>query len=192
MKKIGITGGIGSGKTTVCKIFEILNIPIYYADDRSKWLINNNEYIINKLKLNFGDDIYVENILDRKKLAFIVFNNSVKLNELNSIVHPFVQSDFEEWCELQTESKYVLKEAALLFESGSYKCLDLTINVVAPLAERIKRVKERDGSTEIEIINRINKQWSDNEKLKICDLVIYNNNNLSLIHQVLRINKLII
>lgn len=176
MLKIGITGGIGSGKTTVCKLFEKLGVPVYYADDWAKWLMNNHESLKSQLIFNFGDKIYVDGILDRKLLASIVFTNQSKLNQLNQLVHPVVFDHLLNW-QHEQEGKnvpFTLKEAALLYESGSYKKLDKIIVVTAPLELRIKRVMQRDQTDEKSIQDRINKQMSQEEKVSRADYVIEN------------------
>ncbi len=180
MIKVGITGGIGSGKTYICKKFEKLGVKIYYADERAKFLTNNNKYIKSKLISNFGNNIYINNKIDKVKLAQIIFNNSKKLNIINSIIHPVVNNDFNEWCNKYKSEKFILKEAAILFESGSYKNLDKIITVISPIDLRIKRIKERDKLNEQDIIKKINTQISDIEKIKKSDFVIYNDkiNNL--------------
>lgn len=192
MKKIGITGGIGSGKTTVCKLFENLNVPVYYADERAKYIINNDLSIKNKIIHLFGEDIYNENGLDRKKLALIVFNNKLKLNQLNNVIHPEINIDFLDWSLDHFESPYILKEAALLFETGSYKQLDKVITVFCPLNLRIQRVLNRDKVTELEVKSRMKNQWNDEVKIRIADFVVTNFDEVSLTTQVLFLHKQLI
>ena len=176
MLKVGITGGIGSGKTTVCKIFESLGVPVYYADDRAKWLTENDPDIVAAIKSLFTDDIFKDGRLDRKKVSSIVFSDKNKLQQLNAIIHPAVFKDAERWQKEQSEKNipYSLKEAALLFESGSYKELDKIILVSAPLQLRIERVMQRDSTSEEEVLNRINHQMPENEKEKMADFIIKN------------------
>jgi dephospho-CoA kinase len=176
MLKVGITGGIGSGKTTVCKIFESLGVPVYYADDRAKWLTENDPDIVAAIKSLFTDDIFKDGRLDRKKVSSIVFSDKNKLQQLNAIIHPAVFKDAEHWQKEQSEKNipYSLKEAALLFESGSYKELDKIILVSAPLQLRIERVMQRDSTSEEEVLNRINHQMPENEKGKMADFIINN------------------
>jgi dephospho-CoA kinase len=192
MLKAGITGGIGSGKTTVCKMFEKLGIPVYYADDRAKHLMQHEHFLIDQIKKNFGDDVYVNGSLDRKALAAKVFNDKPKLELLNSLVHPVVFRDTERWIEEQKEKKapYILKEAALLVETGSYKSLDKLIVVTAPLNTRIERVTARDNSDAEEVLARVKNQLPEEEKLKLADFVIANNDGLEeLEQQVLKIHE---
>lgn len=181
--KIGITGGIGSGKTFICRLFEALGIPVYNADEEAKRLMNTDIRIKEKLIAQFGEATYKDGLLDRGFLANMVFSDKGKLELLNSIVHPVVIQEAKDWAERQT-TRYSLKEAALLFESGSYKELDYTILVTAPMDIRIQRVIERDGATEQQVQERINKQLSDEEKLQLADFVIVNDGITPLLPQV--------
>ena len=176
MLKIGITGGIGSGKTTVCKLFEKLGVPVYYADDWAKWLMNNHDSLKRQLISNFGDKVYMDGLLDRKYLAAIVFADQLKLNQLNQIVHPVVFDHLMNWQNEQEQKDvpFSLKEAALLYESGSYKKLDKIIVVTAPLELRIKRVMQRDQTDEKSVQDRIDKQMSQEDKVSRADFVIEN------------------
>lgn len=192
MLKIGITGGIGSGKSTVCRLFEKLGIPVYFADDRAKWLMNNQDDLKEKLISNFGSLVYnEEGELDRGYLANIVFNDKAKLEILNGIVHPAVFEDGVKWQEEQEAIgvKYTLKEAALLFETGSYLALDKIIVVTAPEDVRIKRVMVRDNITEEEVMARINKQMPQAEKEKMADFIVTNIKWESLNIQVSKIHE---
>ena len=192
MLKAGITGGIGSGKTTVCKMFEQLGIPVYYADDRAKYLMQHEHFLIDQIKKHFGEEVYVNGKLDRRVLATKVFNDKAKLDVLNSLVHPVVFRDTERWMEEQKEKKvpYVLKEAALLVETGSYKALDELIVVTAPLNARIERVTERDNTNADEVLARVKNQLPDDEKVKLANFVITNDNGLpELEQQVLKIHE---
>jgi dephospho-CoA kinase len=161
--KIGLTGGIGSGKTTVAKIFELLKVPVYYADDASKRLYHTNKELMAGLKKHFGEDIYTNEELNRSKLAAIVFNDPEKLRLLNNFVHPVTIKDAEEWMQKQT-SAYIIKEAALLFEAGSASGLDYIVGVSSPQALRIERVMERDGITEDEVLSRMKRQMDEEKK----------------------------
>ncbi len=188
MLKIGITGGIGSGKTTVCKIFELLGIPVYYADERAKWLMANDQNLMKALKEAFGEQVYTKDgKLDRGYLAKIVFNEQSKLNLLNSLVHPAVQKDGDNWHEAQKDVPFTLKEAALFFESGSYIYMDKMIAVTAPETIRIQRVIKRDRTDEQSVKARINKQLPEQEKVNRSDFVIQNDGSQSLILQVIEI-----
>ena len=173
MLRVGITGGIGSGKSTVSKIFEVLGIPVYYADEASKRLMNENEALKEKLKSIFGDGTYIDGQLNRSYLSAIVFNDPLKLALLNSIVHPATIKDAEDWMKKQT-APYAMKEAALIFESGSQEHLDKVIGVYAPAAVRILRVMQRDKVTREEVQSRMNKQIDENMKMRLCDYVITN------------------
>ncbi len=185
MLKIGITGGIGSGKTTVCRLFETLGIPVYYADDRAKWLMQNDEELVQGLKNLFGEKVYDKNNnLNRKHLASIIFHDNAKLKALEALVHPKVYVDGMEWHEAQKNVPYTLKEAALLFEAGSYKAMDKTITVFAPIEMRIQRVMKRDNAPREAVLARINKQWPDEKKIELADFVIKNDLETGLIQQV--------
>ena len=189
MLKVGITGGMGSGKTTVCKIFEVLGIPVYYADDKAKELMTNNEALRQKIIKLFGTDAYLKDqTLNRKYIADIVFNDPSKLEKLNRAVHPAVLKDSEIWHKSQKNVPYTLKEAALLFESGSYKNLDKMITVVAPQEIRIQRILERDKTSRKAILARIENQISDHEKASQSNFVIYNDGKQGLIEQVIAIH----
>lgn len=181
--KIGITGGIGSGKTFLAKLFEALGVPVYNADEEAKRLMNSDTRIKKQLIELFGEATYKDGKLDRTFLAAIVFSDKERLELLNGIVHPIVIQEAKDWAERQT-SRYSLKEAALLFESGSYKELDYTILVKAPMDVRIQRVIKRDGVTEQQVRERISKQLSDEEKLQLADFVIVNDGITPLLPQV--------
>src|SRR5438309_665648 len=173
MLKIGLTGGIGSGKSTVAKIFEILHVPVYYADAASKRLYHTDKELMQNLKKHFGEDVYTNDQLNRTRLAALVFNNPEKLSLLNSLVHPPTIKDAELWMQQQA-APYLLKEAALLFESGSVRSLDFVIGVDAPQHLRIQRAMERDGSTHDDVLARMNRQMDEAIKMKLCDFIIYN------------------
>ncbi len=181
--KIGITGGIGSGKTFICQLFKAMAVPVYNADDEAKELMNTDLRIKERLIAEFGKETYKDGKLDWAFLAEQIFSDKAKLELVNGIVHPIVIQAAKDWAE-QQKSRYSLKEAALLFESGSYKDLDYTILVTAPLHIRVKRVMERDGITEEQVMERINKQLTDEEKLKLADFVIINDGTTPLLPQV--------
>jgi len=188
--KVGITGNIGSGKTTVCKIFETLNIPIYYADAEAKRLMAEEPNVKEKIKLLFGVKAYLEDgSLDRKFLASIVFNNPQMLTRLNYIVHPAVREDSARWANAQKKAPYVLKEAALMVESENYKDLDKLIVVSAPLRIRVQRVMKRDKVDRQAVMARESKQISEQEKIGLADYIINNDGHHAIIPQVQKIHK---
>ncbi len=190
--KIGVTGGIGSGKSTVCRIFEHLGAPIYNADNRAKQLMSENEDLKKKLRLAFGWDVYDKNDeLDREYLSKIVFNNPPQLRILNQIVHPAVFEDYASWVQKQCKDNhpYSVKEAALLVEAESYKELDKLIVVTSPIDIRLERITKRDGIRREEVLKRIENQLSDKDRLVHADYVIKNATNFSLIEQVLELHK---
>ncbi len=187
---IGITGNIGSGKTTICKMFETLGIPIYYADTEAKKLMTEDPLVREQVKLLFGVKAYQEDgSLDRKFIGGIVFNNTQMLTRLNYIVHPAVRRHSAQWSKNQKQAIYTLKEAALLIESDNYKSMDKIIVVTSPLDIRVARVMKRDGVSKEEVIARDNKQMPEVVKVKKADFVINNDGNTSLIKQVHRIHK---
>jgi len=189
MIKVGITGGIGSGKSTICKIFRVLGIPVFEADEEAKLLMNSDPDIHDQLIELFGATVYLpDHTIDRKYLAGIVFSNPSLLAQLNGIVHPKVAETFAVWCENE-QSPYVLHEAAILYESGFYKLMDKTIAVVAKENERIDRVMKRDGASEELVNQRIRNQWSDIERIKLADFVISNNDDELIIPQIIEIDK---
>lgn len=174
MKIIGLTGGIGSGKTTLAKWFAEKNIPVYNSDDEAKKLINENPEIIEKLSQLFGKETYKKGVYNSKFVASQVFNDKELLEKLNQIVHPVVFKDFDDWVQNQ-KAPFLVKEAAILFESGSYKDCDLIISVVADQGIRIQRVLNRDGSSAEEIRKRMKTQWKDEQRIEFSDYVIPNN-----------------
>ncbi|MFK8102283.1 MAG: dephospho-CoA kinase [Saprospiraceae bacterium] len=190
MLKVGITGGIGSGKTTVCKIFETLGIPVYYADDRAKMLMVEDPVIVKKLKELFGEDAYFpDQTLNRAHLSTLVFQDKTLLQQLNAIIHPAVHQDGLQWQAAQKEVPYTLKEAAILFESGSYKTMDKVITVFANKKLRIARVKKRDQLTTAQVEARISKQMPEREKKKLADFIINNSGHRQLIPQIWKIHR---
>lgn len=191
-KKVGITGGIGTGKSFVSKIFKTLGVPFYDADLQAKIIMSESDSIRNDLVGAFGNEVYDQHgILNRKLLASKVFNNQEQLTVLNNIVHPVVIEAANKWADLQTTA-YSLKEAALIFESSSYKSLDFTIVVTAPLELRIARVMERDAVTREEVMRRISKQMPEDEKIKMADFIIINDEITPLLPQIEKINRTII
>jgi|SRR3954463_10606584 dephospho-CoA kinase len=193
MLKIGITGGIGSGKTTVCKVFELLGIPVYYADDTSRNLLENDLEIKKKIIAAFGEQVIDSTgRIGRKKVASIVFGNEEKLNQLNAIIHPAVGDHFEKWLLMHLASPYILKEAAILFESGAYKQVDKVITITAPETLRITRVMKRDGTSTEDIELRIKAQLSEEERVKRSQFVIVNDEQQLVIPQVMKLHKEIV
>ena len=188
MLRIGITGGIGSGKSTVAQIFYVLGIPVYDADSAAKRLMSEDIELKKKIIENFGEASYTEGKLDRKYVAAQVFNNEQKTSLLNSIVHPATIRDAEEWIQQQT-APYVIKEAALIFESGSDKMLDKIIGVSCPLELRIERTMHRNNLTREQVLQRISLQMDEEEKLRLCDYVIVNDEQEMLIPQVLKLHE---
>ena len=190
MLKVGITGGIGSGKTTVCRVFEVLGIPVFYADDAAKSIMHTDARLREDIIKGFGKDSYTINgDLDRKYIAAIVFSNKEQLVKLNALIHPVVFRAFESWVGEQKDVPYVLKEAALLFESDAYKMCDQSILVISPEALKFERIMVRDQITLEEVRLRMDRQFSDEKKEKMADHLITNNEQLLLIPQILALHK---
>ncbi|GAL86905.1 dephospho-CoA kinase [Sporocytophaga myxococcoides] len=188
--KIGITGGIGSGKTTVSRVFSVLGIPVYYADDRAKWLMENNSDVIEGISTLFGNTAYSAGKLNRSVISSRAFHNPVLLEQLNAIVHPAVKKDYEDWHLSQRDIPYTLKEAALLFEAGSYKDLDKTILVLSPENLRIRRIIKRDPfRTQKDIKAILERQMKDEEKQNLADFSILNDEVHLIIPQVIKIHR---
>lgn len=194
MLKIGITGGIGSGKSTVSKIFELLGVPVYYSDEIARGLMDEDRVVKNKIIALADKNIILENgSLDRKAIAAVVFNDKKKLQQLNEIIHPAVANHFEKWFSFyKNKTGYILKETAILFESGANKQMDKVIVVTAPKQLRVKRVTARDKSKEEQIEQRIKNQMSEEELIKLADFVIVNDETKSVIEQILAIHSQII
>ena len=188
MIKVGLTGGIGSGKSTVAKIFERLSIPVFYADEQAKEILNTNPLVKENLLEYFGAALYADDQLNRAFLAEKIFNNSAAIAHVNSVVHPAVADAFENWC-AQQNANYVLKEAAILFETGAYKQLDYNILVSANKDLRFNRVKARNAWADAEIEKRMASQWTDKQKIPLSDFVIYNNQTELLIPQILEVHE---
>ena len=190
MIKVGITGGIGSGKTTVCRIFEVLGVPVFYADVVAKSIMLSDPILVQGVKDTFGNDAYYENgDFNRKYLADIVFNDNAQLEKLNALVHPAVFRAFDTWSTSFVNAPYILKEAALLFESESYKMCDLSVVVTAPLELKLSRVTQREKTTREAVQQRMDKQLSDEEKLKLPNFQIRNDEQHLLIPQVLHLHQ---
>jgi dephospho-CoA kinase len=191
-KIIGLTGGIGSGKTTIANHFSVAGIPVYIADDEARKIMQSDE-IITDIKKTFGNTVFDNGILNREKLSGIVFNDPEKLKLLNAIIHPAVKKHFSNWILNHKNAPYIIYEAAILFESGSYKDCDIIITVTAPLESRIQRVIQRDKTTRENVLRRINMQWSDEKRIKKSDFVIENDTTKiakSAVDKILKILKI--
>ena len=188
MLSVGLTGGIGSGKTIVATIFKVLGIPVYNADLAARRLMQQDPVLRQQIINAFGPESYLQNGLNRPFISAIVFSNKAKLDLLNSIVHPHTIKDSQTWFNAQ-KSPYAIKEAALIFESAAWKKLDKIIGVYAPAELRIKRVVERDGISRQQVVQRMNQQMSEEEKMNRCDFIIYNNESALVLPQVLKIHQ---
>lgn len=188
MLRVGLTGGIGSGKTTVAKIFELLGVPVYYADDEAKRIMNEDEDLRLAIQKHFGEAAYKNGELDRAYLASTVFHDPLQLEILNALVHPATIRDATEWMNRQ-HTAYTIKEAALIFESGASEQLDYVIGVYAPASLRIKRTIERNGISQNEVVKRMNSQIDEEVKMKLCDFVIYNDEQQLVIPQVIGLHE---
>ena len=173
MKVIGLTGGIGSGKSTVAEFFKELNVPMYVSDIEAKKIMHKNPLVVASVKKLFGEEAYLDGHLNRQYIAGIVFQDKSKLSALNAIVHPAVHNDFQEFC-LRQKADYVVYESALLFENKSESQFDAVVLVVAPLELKIERIQKRDGATREEIEARIQNQLSDEIKMKKTDIILHN------------------
>ena len=188
MKKLGLTGGIGVGKTYVSKVFQQMGIPVFNADLEAKNCMAEDKGLMQKVKTSFGEAVYDNEVLQKEKLAKIVFNNRQRLAELNALVHPLVKQKFEDWCVKQT-AELVIKEAAILFESDAHLGLDAVICISATEKVRIERVQERDGSSVAEIKSRIDKQMPQSKKEELADFVIVNDGEKLLLPQLIKVLK---
>lgn len=191
MLSIGISGGIGSGKTLVCTIFKILGISVYNSDLEAKRIMETNVQVKKEIINLLGEESYLNNLtLNRKFIAEKIFNHTELLSEINQIVHPAVREDAEIWSKkIPQDNSYFLRESAILFETGIYKQLDYNILVIAPKEIRIHRIKDRDKLSEVDIAIRMNQQWSDEQKLPLTDFVVINDGKTFLIPQILKIHK---
>lgn len=189
--RIGLTGGIGSGKSTVARIFEVLGIPVYYADLEAKRIMNEDDELKEQVMQHFGEAAYQNGLLDNKYLAGIVFNDRAKLELLNSLVHPATIRDGEQWMKKQT-TPYAIKEAALIFESHSQEYLDYVIGVSAPQTLRIHRTMQRDKVTREAVLARMEKQIQEVIKMRLCDFIIFNDEQQLLIPQVISLHEKLI
>jgi dephospho-CoA kinase len=186
--KLGITGGIGSGKTSVCRVFNVLGIPVFSADAEAREIMDSDFEIIEKVKGIAGKNIYESGSLDRIELARLIFNNEDLLKQINAVVHPVIFNHFSIW-EKTVSAPYVIMEAAILFESGASKLVDRKVTIVAPVEERIERVVRRNNLTREEVISRINNQMDDEDKIRLSDYVIYNSEHEMIIPSILKIHE---
>ncbi|MEA3496143.1 MAG: dephospho-CoA kinase [Bacteroidota bacterium] len=190
MLKIGLTGGIGSGKSTISKIFEFLDIKIYNSDIRSKILIQKDKNLVERIKKEFGESMYDENnFLNKEKLSDIVFKNEKALKKLNSITHPAVEKDFENWCKENKNQKYIIKESAILFESGIENKMDAIISVYASKEIRIERIRKRDKISREKVLEIIKNQMPDSLKMAKSNYVIITDKSQSVIKQVMLLHN---
>jgi len=185
---VGLTGGIGSGKTTVAEQFKALGVPVYIADEEAKKLMKRSKIIKRKLIHLFGDEAYIDGELNKPFIANIIFNDKTYLEKMNAIIHPRVNKHFQKWASKQ-EAIYVIKEVAILFENDGYKACDYVITVTAPKGLKIKRLLKRDNTTRSKIEAIMNNQWTDEEKVKRSDFVIENIELENTKNQILRINN---
>ncbi len=189
MLKIGVTGGIGAGKSTICRVFEILGVPVYNADARARALMDQDEGVRQLLFEAFGQSVFKGSKPDRKAMASLVFNNRDALETINGIVHPAVRSDFLAWLEKNTMAPYIVKEAAILFETGMWKELDGTVLVVAPAGIRAERIMQRDGMSAEEVRKRMENQWPDERKKNLAGIVIENNDRKPVLPVLLELHE---
>jgi dephospho-CoA kinase len=186
--KLGVTGGIGSGKTSVCRVFSSLGIPVFSTDPEAKKIMESNGGIIKRINSLVGRDIYIGGSLDRQQLATLIFNNPALLGKINSLVHPVVFNSFERWVKEQS-APYVIMEAAILFESGASKLVDKVATVVAPVEERVQRVILRNSLTREQVLERMRNQMTDEERIELSDFLIYNSEDDMIIPAILKIHE---
>ena len=186
--KLGITGGIGSGKTSVCRVFYVLGIPVFFADPEANLIMNSDEKIIREINKLASVNLYPEGVLDRSKLASLIFNDQDLLRKVNSLVHPVVFDNFRRWTAIQT-TPYIIMEAAILFESGASELVDRVATVIAPVEERIARVTKRNTLSREQVKERINNQMKDSERIKRSDYIINNSENDMIIPAILKIHE---
>jgi dephospho-CoA kinase len=189
MLKVGLTGGIGSGKTLICKVLEKLGVAVYYADAEARRLMNKDPGLVSRISQLFGNEAYHGGSLNRTFLADKVFKDKEALTRLNELVHPAVREDFSKWALEQSHVHYVVKEAAILFESGSDRDMDLTVGVFAEEEVRLRRVMERDGSAREEVLDRMNMQMKEEEMVKKVDYLIRNDGKEMLLPQIISMHK---
>jgi dephospho-CoA kinase len=186
--KLGVTGGIGSGKTSVCKVFTVLGIPVFSADRIAREIMDGDEEIIRQINSIAGRDLYSNGCLDRMALASLIFNNNTLLEKVNSLVHPVVFEHFARW-EMNQTAPYIIMEAAILFESGASKLVDKIATIVAPEEERLNRVTHRSKLSRHQVLERMKNQMNDKSRIKLSDYVIYNSENDMIIPAILEIHE---
>ncbi|MDZ4824352.1 MAG: dephospho-CoA kinase [Flavobacteriales bacterium] len=189
VKIIGLTGGIGSGKSTMAKVFEALGVPVFYADDVARKIYDADAEILYRVKEIFGNEVFSNDLLDKKKLGQIVFSDNEKLKQLNAIVHPAVRKAFTHWAEQHVSKSYIIREAAILIESDAHKDCDEIVLVTAPEALRIARVIKRDGVSEEAVRNRMKHQWSDEEKRKFISIELVNDDRELIVPQIVKLHE---
>ena len=193
MLKVGITGGMGSGKSTVCNILKNLGVQVFSSDDVGKMLLNNDDYLKSQIKKKFDSDMYTSSgTIDRERMARLVFNNPDELKKLNELVHPRVKAEFDSWCKKNEKKPYVVKEAAILFETDQHKELDKMVTVFCPKEERIRRIIKRDEVTKESVEKRMLHQYSDAERNALADFIIMNDGNEELLPQVKELHELLL
>lgn len=183
MKRIGLSGGIGSGKSYVAEILEKMGFPVYYSDARAKALTDTHPHIKSELINRFGSTIYEDGVLNRKALASLIFDSDADRLFVNNLIHPIVRADFDAWC-AQQHSPLVFNEAAILFETGAYRQFDATVLVIAPLETRIERIMQRDRCTHEQAEARIQSQWSDEQKMPLATCIVMNDGTIPLLSQL--------
>lgn len=186
--KLGVTGGIGSGKTSVCRVFNILGVPVFSADGEASEIMENDQRIISRINSIAGKNLYINGGLDRKELATIIFNDKTLLEEVNSLIHPVVFDHFKKWT-LEQTAPYVIMEAAILFESGAAKYVDKVATVLAPVEQRIERIIQRNKLSRDQVMDRMRNQIDDETRIKLSDWVIHNSENDMIIPAILNIHK---
>src|SRR5450759_739784 len=184
---LGVTGGIGSGKTSVCRVFDVLGVPVFSADREAQEIMKTDNVIIGKINSLVGKDLYIKGSLNRKELATIIFNDSTLLEKVNSVVHPAVFDRFRKWVSEQT-TPYVIMEAAILFESGASKYVDKIATVIAPVEQRVERVILRNKLSREEVLERMRNQMDDTTRIKLSDFIISNSENDMIIPAILKIH----
>ncbi|NQY67982.1 MAG: dephospho-CoA kinase [Flavobacteriales bacterium] len=190
--KVGITGGIGSGKSFVCEVFENMGVPIFYADNEAKKINENHPDAITGLKRICGEEIFEDGVLNKKKLGNIIFSDANILAEVNGLIHPLVKREFLNWAETHSDKSYVIEEAAILFESGASELMDIVITVTSPLELKIERVIARDSISRELVEERIKNQIEDEERISRSDFVINNDDSEMLLPQIVKIHEEII